>query len=419
MSITAQIEELLRGTAGQAPGVMSDYGNALSTAQGQEQQSIDDLGKIYNDPSKFERSQLGALGLGLMAPTSSGNFSESLYNGLKAAADAQDYNREANLTREEKLAKLAALQAALTRQKATDSVDIFDKKIGMANTLGGVDNQLKDIELETPGDAGLSFLERAQHTYSDYLANPQRYAGPQGQALVKNAIDVLNNERTNSRYERIAELRATNAGRPYTPDAGTKKAIREAASENVTLEQSLANLKRAYELANTANAGYFAGSRGKVAENLPDWMVPDAVFGSPEQGKDTGELGQIMDLEAIKGVGAYLKGPTSDRDVKLMLDTLADPNASVKRKQAAIDRVMRQVEAQIEFNKDYANELKSGDAYRPGGGGGASADEADPDLGFDPEALPDDVKAWVKEQIEGGADEAQIIDYLRENFGGQ
>jgi hypothetical protein len=121
------------------------------------------------------------------------------------------------------------------------------------------------------------------------------------------------------------------------------------------LKQTLVNLDEAHTLAADANRGYLAAGRAAVSEKLPDSVVPDSVFGSPKQGAATLRLKQIMDAEALASMGKLLKGATSDRDLKFMLETVNDPNASPKRKQDSIDQVRRLVEAQIAANEDTIN----------------------------------------------------------------
>jgi len=409
---SSQIEQMLRQRLQSGPQLMRDQQSALETANLKGQQSIDELRSVYSNPANFEQSKWGALGLGLMAPTRSGNFSEGMYNGLAAATAAQNANREANLGRMEKLARLTELEGVLARQKATDQRTLYDTQGGIITNgmadqgalydMGLGDQQLGSRPLQ-PGEEGpvapdQSPEGQAELLYSDYMRNPQKYSGPQGQAMVKSAILTLNNARSNATRMQIAQSKAD---KPYAPDAGSRKQIREIEMNKAGMQDSLNNLDRAYELSGegVSNSGYGARARAGVAEYLPDWMVPDAIFGSPEQGRNTAELSQIMDMEAIKGVGQYLKGPTSDRDVKLMLDTLSDPNATAERKQAAVDRVRTRIKLELVFNEELQRELKTGAAYEEGGG------------------IPPELRDWVEEQITGGADPTEVMKVLQEQLG--
>jgi hypothetical protein len=142
-----QMTDMINGRIGQGPKMIEDYGSALENAAKQDAQSIESLRGIYSDPSKFQKSALGAFGLGLMKPTSSGNFGEGMYNAMSSAMEAHNYNKEQNLSREEKLAKLASLQAALTRQQANDSMSVFDKQTGYMSAAETDRARLADLQL--------------------------------------------------------------------------------------------------------------------------------------------------------------------------------------------------------------------------------------------------------------------------------
>lgn len=155
--------------------------------------------------------------------------------------------------------------------------------------------------------------------------------------------------------EPIPGVTVPGAPKPYTPGSSDRNAIRNAQSENAMLRQTLTSLDEADTLVKNANTGFLSTGRATVAENLPDQIVPDMIFGTPKQGADTLRLKQIMDAEALASMGKLLKGPTSDRDVRIMLETVNDPNASPERKQASIDQVRRIIEAQIAANDDLIN----------------------------------------------------------------
>lgn len=170
--------------------------------------------------------------------------------------------------------------------------------------------------------------------------------------------------------EPIPGVMVSGAPKPYNPSSSDRTAIRNASDENVVLQQTLENLDEAKNIVGDTNSGWFASPRASVAENLPDSMVPDMVFGSPKQGEATNRFKQIMDAEALASMGKLLKGPTSDRDVSIMLRTVNDPNASIKRKQASIDRVRNLIQAQLDQNTEMIQGVKDGSYY---GIGAASA----------------------------------------------
>lgn len=186
--------------------------------------------------------------------------------------------------------------------------------------------------------------------------------------------------------EAIPGVTVPGTPKPYVPGPGDRTAIRNAKEESAMLQQTLVNLDEASGLVGTpdtkwkpaagqteadrpilpnSNSGYFSTFRGKIAENVSDGFVPDSVFGSPKQGANTLRLKQIMDAEALASMGKLLKGPTSDRDVRIMLETVNDPDASPKRKQQSIDQVKRLIRAQIAANEETVEFSMNG----PSGGG--------------------------------------------------
>lgn len=176
--------------------------------------------------------------------------------------------------------------------------------------------------------------------------------------------------------EPIPGVVVSGSPKPYVPGSPDRAAYRNAKEENSLLNQTLVNLEEATNLVGTpdkswtpatgqtekdrplipsTNSGWFSTSRAKIAENSPDALVPDFIFGSPKQGANTLRLKQIMDAEALASMGKLLKGPTSDRDVRIMLETVNDPDASPKRKQDAINQVKRIIKAQIAANEETMN----------------------------------------------------------------
>ncbi len=169
--------------------------------------------------------------------------------------------------------------------------------------------------------------------------------------------------------EPIPGVRVSGTPKPYVPGPGDRTAIRNLSADNVALKQTLANLDEAAGLVKDANSGFLATPRAQIAENLPDGMVPDRVFGSPKQGANTMRLKQIMDAEALASMTKLLKGPTSDKDVQIMLTTVNDPNASPQRKQASINRVRSLIQAQVDENQTLISGTQDGSLYGPQGGG--------------------------------------------------
>lgn len=362
-NIAQQIEQLIVAQTQAAPGLVSGYQSALGNAAKQDQQSIDQLRGIYSDPSKFQKSALGAFGLGLMAPTKSGNFGEGMYNAFSGAMEAADYNREQNLSREEKLAKLAALQAQLTRQQANDQMNVFDKQSGMIGVMHGNEKTMADLNLRgaqygprelAPGEfgpeaPGSDYFSKARTLYNDYLSNPNKYAGPQGQAMVQDAIEIIKNERTNSRYEKVAGMR--NDGRPKITSKD-KTIIDDAVTQNTMLKNTLANLAEAEELGPKTWTGPWSNQRARVSSWI--WDTENTT------GDEHLRYQQIMEGEAIKQMAETLKGATTDREMLKFIDIVADPTIPWENKKKALHQVRRFAQSLIDMNEEKISGVRDG-----------------------------------------------------------
>lgn len=463
-SITQQLEDMILGRVKEGPSIIDQYKSSLETAATQDQGGIDALRGIYNDPSKFERSKLGAFGLGLMAPTKSGTFNEGMFNALSAATAAQDYNREQNLSREEKLAKLSALEAQLTRQRADDRMGVYDKQSNWMKSAQDDQQTLSDLRLSgqppgprplNPGEfgpeaPGSDYLSQNMKLYNDYLQNPGKYAGPQGQAMVKNAIDVLKNERNNKRAENVAGMRNANRPEISAPEqrriSSRLKELDVAAEDARGLKSSVAFLRSARD-----KIGYEGTPGAGLYSSLTGWAT------------DSGAAGQEVNSYATDmklGLSQKLKGAISNAEQAMleratpgldMADAAAEP--VLKAYDAAADRAVdRSKFMKAWFRKngsDYGAD-EAWDAYvnenpilSEGKDGNLVFNEkntrgwenyiidinaedgpppqqsgVDPELGFDPNSLSPEDRAWAKEQIDGGADPQAVIEELRKDYGG-
>lgn len=371
-SIADQLQQLLQQRAQQAPTIASDYSSALSTAADQDQQSIDQLRGIYSDPSKFERSPISALGLGLMKGTKSGRFNESMYNGLAAHSAAVDYNQEQNLSREEKLAKLAAIEATLTRQKAQDQLGVYDTTGKVITNMQGDQQTMADLDLQRNpiGSRPLAIGEegpvapdqdpfrRAQMVYNDYHSNPQKYSGTQGQQMVKDAIEIIKNERTNATRMQIAQQR--NQPRPRNLTTVDKRIIDDAKNGNVILKNGLANIEEAEKLGPNVWYGPWANERARIASW---WAGKDGADDSTAD--EHLRYQQIMEGEAIGQMSATLKGATTDREMQKFIDIVADPSIpwTDNGKKAALLQVKRFIQSQIELNDEKIKGVSDGSYY--------------------------------------------------------
>jgi hypothetical protein len=190
--------------------------------------------------------------------------------------------------------------------------------------------------------------------------------------------------------------------------ATDRKAIHEAEDENVNLGSTIADLKRAKQLAPQAYSGYLARFRGSVGTNLPDWMVPDAVA-APQSAQATTELNQLLSLESVKQMSATLKGATTDRELFEFQRILSDPNSPPELKARTIDRMMTLAERKAATNQTRTDQMRGGTYYKPGGGTPAASQS--PGAAPSPEKILTDAKA----AIAAGAPRAAVIKFIKDS----
>lgn len=451
MSIAKSIEEMIQQRAASGPQMIKDYGSSLETAATQDQQSIDDLRGIYSDPSKFSRSTIGALGLGLMAPTKSGNFGETMYNAMSSAIDTQNYNREQNLSREEKLAKLSALQAQLTRQQANDQIGVYDKQTSWITNAQNDQKTLSDVQLSggLPGAEGTDPMARSMEIYNDYLANPTKYAGPQGQAMVDDAITFIKNERLVSSREKIAEMRQ--AEKP-TVSGPEQRRISKRIGDLDTDAENARQLKASVAALQAARSK--TGSEGGAFADT--WASVGGWFGNDNASNM--QTVRSLATEMKLNLSQKLKGSVSNAEQGMlenatpglqMTDDAATP--VLQGYSLAAERVTERAKfmrSWVQKNGDdygadeawdqYVNENPIISADKDGNwtvndknvgnwqryvidvnaeDGPPQASGVDTDLGFDPALLTPEDRAWAQEQIDGGADPQAVIEELRSTYG--
>jgi len=464
MEISDQLLQILQQRAQQGPGLINNYKSALDAAAGQDQQSIDKMRGIYSDPSKFERSKLTSFGLGLMAPTQNGRFGESMANGLAAAVAAQDYNQKANLTREEKLAQLTALEAKLTRQKAEDTMSVYDKQTGFIQNGLQDRNTMADLKLEgqhlgtsrplAAGEQGpvapdQTYTGQANLIYADYLKNPQKYAGPQGQAMINNVIDILKNDANNRRAIQVAQTRGSNKSEisPYEQKRiqGRIKEYDEQGGVAQELKSSIAALRMAREKAQnetimfpdaaTAVGQFFNTDEGAAMSNVRTFATNIKLdLSSKLKGALSDKEGAMLDNASL-GLG------TSDKAAN---EAMAAYEAAANRKIEQQKFYRRWVQANgNDFGADEAwdeyinanpiiSRNENGDFvvntenignwqdYVQGPDGASNAPApGQAELGFDPALLSDEDREWAREQIAGGSDPQAVFEELRSTYGTQ
>lgn len=111
--------------------------------------------------------------------------------------------------------------------------------------------------------------------------------------------------------------------------SGDRTALRGLEDEIRTLDNPLTTSLEAAKLASEAYSGWFATTRGRLGENLPDWALPD-VIADPKTAEATMRLNQILSSEAVNAMSQTLKGASTESEMQKLLEIIADPAAACR-----------------------------------------------------------------------------------------
>jgi len=160
--------------------------------------------------------------------------------------------------------------------------------------------------------------------------------------------------------------------------ATDKKAILEADEGVLAGETVLKSLADAKKLSPQALGGWGAQGKAAIANNLPDWMVPDALVGSPAQGQSTAELDNVVTSNALSQLKALFGAAPTEGERKILMDiqgSIGQPDAV---RQRIYDRAMQMAEQRLAFNRQRAQELRGGTFYRGQQGAAGAQQGAQP-----------------------------------------
>lgn len=154
-------------------------------------------------------------------------------------------------------------------------------------------------------------------------------------------------------------------GRDETLTATDRKMIHQSEDEVLAFDRTIDRLKRAKELNPQTNQGYLSDTRATLANNLPDWAVPNAVS-SPQSGEATREYADIMNLEAVKEMSQTLKGASTDREMMEFIKIVGDTTKPIAIRQRALERLLKESERQKALAESRSRDLRGGSYYKPG-----------------------------------------------------
>jgi hypothetical protein len=160
--------------------------------------------------------------------------------------------------------------------------------------------------------------------------------------------------------------------------ATDKKAIMEAEELALASSDSIRALKEATRIGTVQkdektgkdirpdiNTGYTASLRAKVSDNLPGWMVPNAVFGSPEAAANTINYDNLVTGQALSSLKSIFGAAPTEGERKILMELQASSNLSPEARKPILERAIAAAERRLSLYNERANQLRGGDYYKP------------------------------------------------------
>jgi hypothetical protein len=168
--------------------------------------------------------------------------------------------------------------------------------------------------------------------------------------------------------------------------ATDKRAILEADEGVLAANTAIEALRTAKRLSPQALGGWGASARGSVANNLPDWLVPDGMVASPQQGQSTAELENVVTSQALAQLKSIFGAAPTEGERKILMEIQGSIGQPDNVRQKIYDRGIAMAEKRLGFNQQRANELRGGDYYKPQDrrSGGQSQPQQAPQRGMPP-----------------------------------
>lgn len=186
-------------------------------------------------------------------------------------------------------------------------------------------------------------------------------------AALTNGIDPESEE--GRRYVLTGKLANDDKG----VTAGDREAIREADDLVTAGRATLTVLDGILEpqepggksLNDRAMSGMTASARAAISANLPDLLVPDAVFGSPKEGEATLLLDNSVMEQALNSMKSIFGGNPTEGERAILLELQGSANKPAAVRKEILERGRKAVKTRIAKNEDKAAGLRGGGYYKP------------------------------------------------------
>lgn len=150
-----------------------------------------------------------------------------------------------------------------------------------------------------------------------------------------------------------------------------KKAILEADDLVASSQNAVESLRKARTLSDTANAGWFAGTRAAIGNNLPDVLVPN-VISSPESSAATSDFDNAVVGNALTQLKAIFGGAPTEGERQILLELQGSSSQPREVRNKILERATEMAQRRLEFNKQRADSLRGGTYYKNNAGAPAA-----------------------------------------------
>ncbi|AZO79633.1 MULTISPECIES: phage tail tip lysozyme [unclassified Bosea (in: a-proteobacteria)] len=244
--------------------------------------------------------------------------------------------------------------------------------------------------------------------------SPNEYAKEKSKTTPQEEVDgrkaaaaSIGMKPTDPRYESYVLTGKTPREDAQPLTATDKKAILEADEGVLAAQTAIGALKTAKQLSPQALGGWGASGKASVANNLPDWMVPDRLVGSPQKGEATAELENVVTSQALAQLKSIFGAAPTEGERKILMEIQGSIGQPDNVRQKIYDRGIAMAEKRLAFNQQRAAELRGGDFYKSGNGQGRQAGGA--------QAAPQ--QSLPQQQRQSVSAPPQAVEFLRANPG--
>lgn len=353
-------------------------------------------GLLGGNPFANKGNQLQMAGLGLLS-------GRDWQEGFKNTIPAVTAGRALDIAEEDKKAKNSALQAMMAENKLTPAQQQFFAAYPEAGAKFVADKMTPErpqwgvIGQDQYGNSQYGWISPGSQTVKPAQPAASAAEGPSAIPPPPPGVDpkAWRTAQTQKLLEgppkietEVEARKRAAAGMGIAPDnpayqayvltgkmpredaqpltASDKRAIQESDEAVATNEAAIKALQQAKQISPRANSGVGASARATMANNLPDWMVPDAVS-SPESALATTDLNNLITGNALTQLKSIFGAAPTEGERAILMELQGSSNLPDAARQKIYDRAIEMANRRLEFNRERAAGLRGGTYYKPGG----------------------------------------------------